>query len=112
MLLRSSVTSGLRSQISSDTFSAPNAAPHIMPLVCEQLLYLVVGLIGPGQQAKRAYRAAIAAATPRRRAETEATMEAAPPVKGVTDEEPEPEPEGAAAPDAVPDGALVVEAVG
>ena len=43
----------------------------------------------------------------------EATREAAPPVNGATElVEPEPEPDGDAAPDAVPEGALDVEAVG
>ena len=58
-----------------------------------------------------AYKATIAAATPNKSAETENMAVGAPPVKGAAEDD-EPEPDGEAAPDAVPVGALVVEAVG
>ena len=59
------------------------------------------------------YIATIAATTPRNKADSEAATETAPPVKGATEVfDPEPAPEADATPDAVPAGALVVEAVG
>ena len=65
------------------------------------------------QSENHPYSTKAAAATPRRRADTETTTEPAPPVKGATEVSgPEPELEGDAAPDAVPNGADVVEAVG
>lgn len=57
------------------------------------------------------YMATIAATTPRKSAATENTTVVAPPVKGAAEED-EPEPDGEAAPDAVPVGGEVVEAVG
>ena len=57
------------------------------------------------------HKATIAAATPRKSAETENTVVVAPPVKGAAEDD-EPAPDGEAAPDAVPPGCLVVEAVG
>lgn len=56
----------------------------------------------------------MAAAKARRRADNEPATETAPPVKGVTEEldPPEPAPEADAAPETVPAGTLVVEAVG
>ena len=60
---------------------------------------------------KSAYKAEIAAASPRKSAENEKRAVVAPPVKGAAEDD-EPEPDGEAAPDAVPVGGLVVEAVG